>query len=390
MERLKRFTRELVVVSAATCWVLVVTQPVLASTLMATADPTLTADPMSAYPGDQITIHGVNFLQCAKYGDATNLMVYWDGSDLTKGTGLYGEFSVDAAVPSDASVGLHQVTAVCYDPRTGTVTSDALASAGVQVLPRPSPGLQLSSSEAAAGGGVTVAGTGFGQCAGKGFGDSVQLLWDTSTLGGPVGLDGKGAFSADVTVPAAATAGSGHTVAAECYDPVTGSATSGVLARALFSVTSPTSPASPASTPPTSPTSPASTPQTSPTTSPASTPPTSPTTSPTSATSSPTVVAGQPPAPSGGRWPPVALTAGAGGGLAVVVVLLAGLLAMHARARPRNSSWVHQHLRAVAQPLDAAPSNARIHSRPGAAALSIGLDPHPDRLGNQRVKEITP
>ena len=378
MERLKRFTRGLVVVSAATCWVLVVTQPVLASTLPATADPTLTADPTSAYPGDQIIIHGANFSQCAKYGDATNLMVYWDGSDLTKATGLYGEFSADAAIPSDASAGFHQVTAACYDPQTGTVTSHALASAGVQVLPRPSPGLQLSSSEAAAGGGVTVAGTGFGQCAGKGLGDSVQLLWDTSTLGGPVGLDGNGAFSADVTIPAEATAGSGHTVAAECYDPATGSATSGVLARALFSVTSPTSPTSPASTPPTSPTSPA------------STPPTPPTTSPTSATSSPTVVAGQPSALSGGRWPPVALTAGAGGGLAVVVVVLAGLLAMHAKARPRNSSWVHQHLRAVAQPLDAAPANARVHSRPGAAALSIGLDPHPDRLGNQQIKEITP
>ena len=74
----------------------------------------------------------------------------------------------------------------------------------------------------------------------------------------------------------------------------------------------------------------------------------------------------------------------------MVVVLLAGLLAMHARARPRNSSWVHQHLRTVAQPLDAAPANTRIHSRPGAAPLSIGLKPHPDRLGNQQVKEITP
>jgi len=378
MERLKRLTRGLVLVSAATCWVLVVTQPVLASTLMATADPMLTADPTSAYPGDQITIHGANFLQCAKYGDATNLMVYWDGSDLTKGTGLYGEFTVDAAIPSEVSAGFHQVTAACYDPQTGTVTSHALASAGVQVLPRPSPGLQLSSSEAAAGGGVTVAGTGFGQCAGKGLGDSVQLLWDTSTLGGPVGLDANGAFSAEVTIPAAATTGSGHTVAAECYNPATGSATSGILARAQFSVTSPTSPTSPASTPPTSPTSPA------------STPPTSPTTSPTSGTSSPTVVAGQPSAPSGGRWSPVALTAGAGGGLAVVIVLLAGLLAMHTRARPRNSSWVHQHLRAVAQPLDAAPANARVHSRPGAAALTIGLDPHPDRLGNQQVKEIMP
>jgi hypothetical protein len=368
MERLIRFTRGLVMVSAATCWVLVVAQPVLASTLVLRAGPTLTADPTSAYPGDQITIHGAAFLQCAKNGDATTVMVFWDGSNLTKGTGLYGEFSVDAAVPSDAFAGFHQVTAACYDPQADAVTSPALASAEVQVLSRPSPSLQLSSSEAAAGGGVTVAGTGFAQCAGKGLGGSVQLLWDTSTLGGPVGLDGNGAFSMDVTIPAAATAGSEHTVAAECYDPATGSVTSGVLARAPFSVTSPTSP----------------------TTSPASTPPTSPTTSPASTTSSSAVVASQPSAPLGGGWSPVALTAGAGGGLAVVVLLLSGLLGMHARARPRNSSWVHQHLRAVAQPLDAAPANARVDSLPGTAPLSIGLDPHLDRIGNQQVKEITP
>jgi hypothetical protein len=74
----------------------------------------------------------------------------------------------------------------------------------------------------------------------------------------------------------------------------------------------------------------------------------------------------------------------------VVVVFVSVLLAMHARARPRNSSWVHQHLRAVAQPLDAAPANARVNSRPGAAPLSIGLESHLDRLGNQQVKEITP
>jgi len=372
MERLKRFTRELVVVSAATCWVLVVAHPTLASTLAVAPTPTLTAIPTSAYPGDQIKINGTAFWPCEDTSDTTNVMVFWDEGDPTTWTGLGGGFSGDLAIPSDASAGFHQVTAACYDPQARTVTSHTLASAEVQVLQQPA--LQLSSSEGAAGDGVTVAGTGFGQCAGKGLGDSVQLLWDASTLGGAVGLDGNGAFSVDVTVPAAATAGSGHTVAAECYDPAAGSATSGVLARALFSVTSPTSPTSPASTSPTSPTSPAST---------------SPT-SPTSTTSSPTVIAGQPSTPSGGRWSPVALTVGLGGSLAVVVVLLAGLLAMHARARPRNSSWVHQHLRTVAQPLDAAPANSRIHSRPGTAPLSIGLEPHPDRPGNQQVKEITP
>ena len=68
-----------------------------------------------------------------------------------------------------------------------------------------------------------------------------------------------------------------------------------------------------------------------------------------------------------------------------------GRAAGDARQSPAaNGSWVHQHLRTVAQPLDAAPANTRIHSLPGTAPLSIGLEPHPDRPGNQQVKEITP
>ena len=375
MGRIKRSIRGIVVVSAATCWFLGAVQPALASTLILSTGPTLTADPTSAYPGDSIKISGSSFSQCEKHAIGPNVEVYWDGSDWAQGTVFRAGFSVDVAVPSDSSAGSHQVTAACYDPQAGTVSSPMLASADVQVLSRPA--LQLSRGEAAAGDSVTVVGTGFGQCQGKGLGDYVQLLWDVAPLGGPVGLDGNGAFSVGVTVPAAATAGSGHTVAAECYDPAAGSATSGVLARALFSVTAPASPTPPTSTPPTSPTSPTSTPPTSPT-------------SPTSTTSSPTVIPGHPSTPSGGQWSPVALTAGLGGGLALVVVLLAGLLAMHARARPRNSSWVRQHLRTVARPLDAAPTNVRIHSRPGAEPVSIGLEPHPDQLGNQQVREITP
>ena len=353
MGRIKRSIRGIVVVSAATCWFLGAVQPALASTLILSTGPTLTADPTSAYPGDSINISGSSFSQCEKHAIGPNVEVYWDGSDWAQGTVFRAGFSVDVAVPSDSTAGSHQVTAACYDPQAGTVSSPLPASADVQVLSRPA--LQLSRSEAAAGDGVTVVGTGFGQCAGKGLGDSAQLLWDATPLGGPVGLDGNGAFSVGVTIPAAATAGSGHTVAAECYDPAAGSATSGVLARALFSVTAPTSP-----------------------------------TSPTSTTSSPTVIPGHPSTPSGGQWSPVALTAGLGGGLALVVVLLAGLLGMHARARPRNSSWVRQHLRTVGRPLDAAPTNVRIHSRPGAEPVSIGLEPHPDQLGNQQVREITP
>ena len=372
MERLTCTIRGIVVVSAAACWFLGAVQPTLASTLILSTGPTLTAAPTSTYPGDPIEISGSSFSQCERHAIGTNVVVDWDGSDWAKGNVFHGGFSVDATVPSDAPAGSHQVTAACYDPQAGTVSSLTLASADVQVL--PGPGLQLSSNEAAAGGSVTVAGTGFGQCPGKGLGDDVQLLWDAAPLGEPVGLDGNDAFSVDVTIPAPATAGTGHTVAAECYDPAIGSATSGVLARQLFTVTPPTSPASPTSTSPTTPTSPTVTP----------------TNTPTTPTYSPTVTPGRPSTSTPGRWSTVALATGLGGGLAAVAVLLAGLLAMHARARPRNNSWVHQHLRTVARPLDSAPPNVRIHSRPGTAALSVGLDPHPDRLGNQQVKETTP
>jgi hypothetical protein len=371
------FIRGLAVVLAAICWILGAAHSAPASTLILLANPALTADPSSAYPGDQIKISGSHFSQCEGHNISPNVMVSWDGSDWATGTAFHGGFSVTVAVPSDAAAGSHHVTAGCYDPQASPGASQVLASAEVQVW--PGPGLQLSSDEAAAGDSVTVAGTGFGQCPGKVLGDYVQLLFDAVPLGEPVGLDGNGAFSADETIPAAATAGRGHVVAAECYDPATGSATSGVLAQQPFSVTPPTPPAS---TTPASP--PTSTPPTTPATS------TSPTVTPTTSTSSPAVAPGQPSTPSDGRWSPVALTAGLGGGLAVVVLLLAGLLAMHARGQPRSRAWVHKHLRTVARPLDAAPASMRILGRPGTAPLSIGLDPHPDRPGNQQVKEITP
>ena len=370
MERLKCSFRRIAVVSAAVCWFFSAVQPTLASTLIVISSPTLTADPASLYPGDPIEISGSSFLQCQRHATGPNVVVSWDGSDWAQATASRSGFSVNATVPSDAPAGSHEVTAACYDP-AATVSSLPLASAEVQVLPGPS--LQLSSSDAAAGGSVTAAGTGFGQCPGKGLGDDVQLLWDAAPLGGPVSLDGNGAFSQDVIIPAAA-AGTGHTVATECYDPAIGSVTSGVLASQPFTVTPPSN-SPPASTPPTTPE-----------TSPAGTP----TGTVAAPANSPTVISGPSPTSSPGRLSPVALAAGVGGGLAMVLVLLAGLLAMHARARLRNRLWVQKHLRTVAQPLDTVPPNVRIHSRPGAAPLSVGLEPRPDRLGNQQVKEIPP
>lgn len=385
MEWLKRLAGAVVVVSAATSCVLLAAQPALAST------PTMTPDPTSAYPGEKITIHGAGFEQCADPDTgATHVMPFWDGGALTPVTGSGGEFDVSVTVPTDASVGSHNVTAACYEPQTSTVTSPALAEAYVQVLQQssgdtgtgdctnPCPALHLSSSQAAAGGRITVTGDGFEQCATTESGNSVQLLWDKAGLADPVGVDGNGSFSTVVAVPATATVGSEHWVQAECYNPATAAASSAVLASQQFTVTPPTSHStSPNLTPSTSSNAapPNSVSANSP--SPASTFP--------SSTSSQTVIAVQ---HSGGRSLPVALTAGIGGSLLLAVMLLTGLLLMHARPRPRNGYWVHQHLRAVPEPLKAA--SARVDSRPGATSLSIGLEPHFDRLGNQQVKEATP
>ena len=250
MRRLKCSFRGIAVVSAAICWFFSAVQPTLASTLIVIPSPTLTADPTSLYPGDPIEISGSSFSQCERHATGPNVVVYWDGTDWTKATAFHSGFSVNATAPSYAPAGSHEVTAACYDP-AATVSSLPLASAEVQVL--PGPALQLSTSEAAADSSVTAAGTGFGQCPRKGLGDDVQLLWDAAPLGGPVGLDGNGAFSQDVIIPAAAAPGTGHTVAAECYDPAIGSVTSGVLASQPFTVTPPPSTSAPASTPPTTP-----------------------------------------------------------------------------------------------------------------------------------------
>ncbi len=366
MGRFSCFSRGIVAVPAVICWFLGAVPPALASPPVAAPGPALTVVPASAYTGDPVEISGSSFLPCERHATGPNVMVRWDGSDWVQATAFHSGFSANGTVPSDATAGSHQVTAACYDP-AATVSSPVLASAQVRVL--PGPGLQLSSSQTPPGGTVTAAGTGFGQCPGKGLGDDVQLLWDGAPLGAPVSLDETDAFSQVVTIPATAAAGTGHTVTAECYDPATGSVTSGVLASQPFTVTPPAVVTSPVSTPPAS--------------------PATPVTSPAVVPVTPTVISGRPSAPAPGRWSPVTLAAGLGG-LAVVILLLAGLLAIRARVRPRNGAWVQKHLRTVARPAGTAPPDVRVHPRPGAAPLSVGLEPRPDRLGNQQVKEIPP
>ena len=368
MERLEGSFRAIVIVTVAMGGFFHALQPALASI----PGPALNTVPTSVIRGELIKITGSSFSSCEPQvaapalAAAPDVEVFWDGnpwvSVITDGSG----FVADERVPAEATAGSDQVTAACDNPAVPVSDSPVLASVDVQVLPGPS--LQLSTSQAAAGGGVTAAGIGFGQCLGRDLGSDVQLLWDAAPLGSPVGLDENGAFSQDLTIPAAATAGTGHTIAAECYDPATGAVTSGVLTSQPFTVTTP------ASTPPTSPTIHVN----------------SPTATPATPRTSPTVITGPSPAPVPRPWSPIALAAGAGGGLAVVIVLVAGLVtrARHVRVRPRNGAWVHQHVRTVARPAGAAPPDVKIHRRPGAAALSVGLEPRPDQRGDQHLQEI--
>jgi hypothetical protein len=53
----------------------------------------------------------------------------------------------------------------------------------------------------------------------------------------------------------------------------------------------------------------------------------------------------------------------------------------------RGRGWVSKHLRVVAG--RAGPLSAAVERRPGATSVSVGLEPHPDHLGNQQYEEAT-
>ena len=104
--------------------------------------------------------------------------------------------------------------------------------------------------------------------------------------------------------------------------------------------------------------------------------------------SPPTTAPGSPPGgrPSTGKGVPIALVGGTGGGLSLTVLLVLWAFTSHARKVRRHVRWVKEHLRAAAGSSLDLPS-AEIRPRPGARSVSLGLEPHDDHLGNQKIKE---
>ncbi len=203
-----------------------------------------------------------------------------------------------------------------------------------------SPTLQLSQSQAAPGDTISVTGDGYAQCTDPESQDtSVRLLGDGNQIADVTGSGGS--FSTQVTVPPNEPAGD-HTVAAECFDASSGETTSGILASSDLVVTEPGG------------------------------------------------GGGSPPAQgngSGHNGAPIALVSGVGGGLIVTILLLLWARVSHAGKRQRGVRWVNEHLRAVPESSPGPPS-AAIRPRPGAKSVSLGVEPHADHLGSQKIKEV--
>jgi hypothetical protein len=175
----------------------------------------------------------------------------------------------------------------------------------------------------------------------------------------------NGSFTTDVTIPSSAAPGTDYQVDAGCY-PAAG--TSAALAAEPFAVTSPASSTSP-------------TPTSTPTSS------TSPSPGHSGTTTSPSSPGSPSPQPSrhpGRPWALVALVGGTGTGLALAALFLVRALSMvHGK---RGRGWVNKHLRVVAG--SAGPPSADVEHRPGAASVSVGLEPRSDHVGHQQYEEV--
>jgi hypothetical protein len=260
---------------------------------------------------------------------------------------------------------------------TSTGTSDGTqdgTSGCASPCDASTPTLQLSQSQAAPGDTISVTGDGYAQCTDPESQDtSVRLLGDGNQIADVTGSGGS--FSTQITVPPNEPAGD-HTVAAECFDAASGETTSGVLASSDLVVTEPGGGGG------------------------------SPPAQGNGSNSGQGVngsnsgqgngsgqgdISGQgngsPGQSSTGDGAPIALVSGVGGGLIVAILLLLWALVSHTGKRRRGVRWVKEHLRAVPESSPGAPS-AAIRPRPGAKSVSLGLEPHADHLGSQKIKEV--
>ena len=318
---------------------------------------TLTPSVPVVQAGGPVTMTGSGFVQCADPAGNTTVELSANGTPLATASGTDGDFQQVITVPPATAAGPYAVTAQC----SAQPGSD-LASAGLDVVT-----LVLSPGSGTPGTTISVTGGGYTQC----HEVQLRLLRDAAqavAAGSPI-IPANGSFTAEVTVPSSAAPGNDYQVDAGCYLAAGGDAP---IAVEQFTVTAAPSTGSPtpSSTAASSPVSSA------PSGTGSSSAPGSP--SPSPATAAPA----RPPRHTGGLGTPVALIGGTGAGLALVALVRA-LSVGHGR---RGRGWVNKHLRVVAG--WAGPLSADVERRPGAMSVSVGLEPHLDRVGNQQYEEV--
>jgi hypothetical protein len=369
--------------------------------------PTLYVSPDQAAPGDTITVAASGFDVCLdKKHVAYSVRFLWDNTHQLDVASLAYDpndptptltASATVQVPADAPAGDHLVGLACYDQG---IPPKVLLAPSVPVQVSGPPTLQLSPARAGPGRTFTVTGTGFGQCFyAPGQVTSVLLLvGDNRQPLGPATGSG-GAFTGTEVVPKDAVDGT-YTVVAECYDPRAGNARSGPIARQPLVVAVPASSATASPSPSPSSSSASSSPSSSSATSSRNSPSShaSGSSSQTPGSTHPTVppvtssipLGPSPPAglkPSAAGWQPIAWVGGTIAlPLVLVFLLLVGLQSLHPLRRWRGVHWVKHHVRVVARSLDS--PSTKVRGASGMTPSSLSLDPRPDHVGNQTIREV--
>lgn len=325
--------------------------------------PTLTASPSAVQPGGSVTISGSGFGRCLEQESHPAVDLFANNNLLASATGTNGAFQQQITVPGSTAAGPFLVTTQCSsDPDLDRY------SVSVAVVT-----LALSPGSGVPGTTISATGSGYTQCPEV----KVQLVRGTQAVAVSSPADAPGGtFDAELPVPASAIPGDDYQVEAGCY-PATSATT--VAASEPFTVTPLATSPSPTPVSP-SPTTSSPSPSPSP-----STAPSSPSVS-SSASSSTSVPPPPPPPPlhpAGGHSTPAALIGGTSAG--AVLIALAVVRASSLVHRRRGRAWVSKHMRAVAGQNGSVPAD--VQERPGAASISVGIQPHPDPIGHQQDQE---
>jgi hypothetical protein len=365
MEPLKRLIGGLVVVSAAILAVLVAGHPAVAA-------PTLAASALDGGPSGTSTGTRDGLLISTSDGTSTSTSCCSsDGTSTGTSDSRWWTSTSDGTSTSTS-------TSCCTSGGTSSGTSDGTSDC-VDPCVASSPSLQLSKSQAAPGETITATGDGYAKCTDVDSQvTSVQLLGDGKPIADVTGL--AGSFSAQITVPPDTPQGN-HTVAAECEG------TSVILASSDLTVTGPGGGGGSSSGQGGGSSSGQGGGSSSGQGGGSSSGQGGGSSSGQGGGSSSGQGGGSSGQSSRGKGVPIALISGTGGGLALAILFVLWALTSHAGKGRHDVRWAKEHLRAVAgSSLD--PPSAQIRPRPGARSVSLGLEPHDDHLGNQKIEEV--